>query len=62
MSPDWDGSWDVRPKAGWEEFRAARARFQARLAAQTEVAQLERLLTLELPEGTGEDGEPLPAR
>jgi hypothetical protein len=53
MSADFELSWDERPKAGWEEFQAARARFQERLRAQTEIARLELLFSLELELGNG---------
>jgi hypothetical protein len=43
---------------GYADFLAARARFQARLAAQSEIARLERAFALDLPEGLAEARRP----
>jgi hypothetical protein len=55
MEPD-----DYRPDPptglGYADFRAARARFQARLARQSDIARLERALTLPPPDRTAAGG------
>jgi hypothetical protein len=60
MNAEVERSWDERPKAGWEEFQAARARFAARLSAQTEIAGLELLVNLELEPGSCPEDERAP--
>jgi len=42
MADDDAVDWSTRPKAGWPEFCARRARFYERLMMQAEVRRLER--------------------
>ena len=63
--PGPEPDWAARPAGGWNEFRAARARFLATLAEQSALARLERAWTLPArgsPQGGRREQEPDPGR
>jgi hypothetical protein len=65
MSSDAVGPWEHRPRAGWDDFVAARERAMARIEAQGAIDRLERAWLApahdprRLP-STPEDGGPPP--
>ena len=63
--PGQEPDWAARPAGGWDEFRAARARFLATVAEQSALARLERAWSLPAPgspRGGGREQTPAPGR